>query len=95
MYDIEHVELFQSIRAGKPINDGDRMATSTMAGIFGRMASHRRQDRLGSGGGVETRTSPPTSRALTTKWTPTRCRCRASRSSSKAGLPPRRRLLWL
>ena len=40
MYQIEHDELFASIRAGKPINDGDRMARSTLMGIMGRMAAY-------------------------------------------------------
>ncbi|MBM4074246.1 MAG: Gfo/Idh/MocA family oxidoreductase [Planctomycetes bacterium] len=40
MYQIEHDEFFDSIRTGKPINDGDRMVTSTLAGIMGRMAGY-------------------------------------------------------
>ncbi|MBM3844827.1 MAG: Gfo/Idh/MocA family oxidoreductase [Verrucomicrobia bacterium] len=40
MYQVEHNELFASIRAGKPINDGDRMAKSTLMGIMGRMAAY-------------------------------------------------------
>ena len=40
MYQVEHDELFDSIRTGKPINDGDRMATSTLTGIMGRMAGY-------------------------------------------------------
>ena len=40
MYQVEHDELFASIRAGNPINNGDRMVTSTMAGIMGRMAGY-------------------------------------------------------
>ena len=40
MYQIEHDELFRSIRNDKPINDGDRMLTSTLAGIMGRMAAY-------------------------------------------------------
>lgn len=43
MYQVEHDELFASIRAGKPLNDGDRMVTSTMAGIMGRMAGYTGQ----------------------------------------------------
>ena len=39
MYDIEHVELFRSIREGRPINDGHYMSNSTMIGIMGRMYS--------------------------------------------------------
>ena len=44
MYQVEHDELFASIRAGKPINNGDRMVTSTMAGIMGRMAGYTGQE---------------------------------------------------
>ena len=44
MYQIEHDELFASIRAGNPINNGDRMVTSTMAGIMGRMAGYTGQE---------------------------------------------------
>ena len=39
----EHDELFASIRAGKPINDGDRMVKSTMMAIQGRMAAYTGQ----------------------------------------------------
>ena len=44
MYQIEHNELFASIRSGKPINDGDRMAHSTLMGIMGRMAAYTGQE---------------------------------------------------
>ena len=40
MYQNEHNELFASIRSGKPINDGERMAKSTLMAILGRMASY-------------------------------------------------------
>ena len=40
MYQVEHNELFQSIRDGKPINNGDRMALSTMMAIMGRTAAY-------------------------------------------------------
>lgn len=40
MYQVEHDEFFDSIRTGKPINDGDRMLTSTLTGIMGRMAGY-------------------------------------------------------
>jgi predicted dehydrogenase len=43
MYQIEHNELFASIRAGKPINDGVRLAHSSMAAIMGRMAAYTGQ----------------------------------------------------
>ncbi|MCD6049677.1 MAG: oxidoreductase domain protein [Verrucomicrobia bacterium] len=40
MYQVEHDELFASIRAGNPINDGDRMVTSTLMAIMGRTAGY-------------------------------------------------------
>ena len=40
MYQTEHDELFASIRAGKPINDGTRMAHTTLMAIMGRMAAY-------------------------------------------------------
>jgi len=40
MYDVEHVELFNSIKAGKPINNGEYMSYSTMLAIMGRMATY-------------------------------------------------------
>ena len=40
MYQVEHDEFFDSIRTGKHINNGDRMVTSTLTGIMGRMAGY-------------------------------------------------------
>jgi predicted dehydrogenase len=40
MYQSEHNELFASIRAGNPINDGEWMAKSTLMAIMGRMACY-------------------------------------------------------
>ncbi len=40
MYLQEHRELFESIRNGQPINNGDYMARSTMMAILGRMATY-------------------------------------------------------
>jgi len=40
MYRVEHQELFKSIRAGEPINNGHYMCNSTMLGIMGRMAAY-------------------------------------------------------
>src|SRR5262249_5725194 len=40
MYQNEHDELFASIRAGKPINNGDYMCQSTLIAIMGRMATY-------------------------------------------------------
>ena len=44
MYQVEHDELFASIRAGKPINDGARMARTTLMAIMGRMAAYTGQE---------------------------------------------------
>jgi predicted dehydrogenase len=43
MYQSEHDVLFASIRQGKPINDGERMSTSTLLAIMGRMAAYTGQ----------------------------------------------------
>ncbi len=43
LYQIEHNELFASIRAGQPINNGDYMAKSTLLAIMGRMAAYTGQ----------------------------------------------------
>jgi predicted dehydrogenase len=43
MYQTEHDELFASIRAGKPINNGEYMARSTLLAIMGRMAAYTGQ----------------------------------------------------
>ncbi len=44
MYQVEHNELFASIRAGKPINNGVRLAHSTLTAIMGRMAAYTGQE---------------------------------------------------
>jgi len=44
MYQQEHNELFASIRSGQPINDGHRMAQSTLMAIMGRMAAYTGQE---------------------------------------------------
>ena len=44
MYQNEHDALFASIRSGKPINDGVRMARSTLVAIMGRMAAYTGQE---------------------------------------------------
>lgn len=43
MYQVEHDELFASIRSGKPINDGTRMARSSLMAIAGRISAYRGQ----------------------------------------------------
>jgi len=43
MYQREHDILFQAIRKGEVLNDGDRMCSSTMLGIMGRMAAYTGQ----------------------------------------------------
>ncbi len=40
MYQVEHEELFASIRNNKPINNGEYMANSTLLAIMGRMAAY-------------------------------------------------------
>ncbi|NRA95054.1 MAG: hypothetical protein HRU14_02475 [Planctomycetes bacterium] len=40
MYQTEHNELFRSIREGKPINNGDYMAKSTLMAVMGRLAAY-------------------------------------------------------
>jgi hypothetical protein len=40
MYQTEHDELFASIRSGKPINNGQYAASSTLLAIMGRMAAY-------------------------------------------------------
>ncbi len=44
MYDIEHDQLFEGIRAGKPINNGEYMCNSTLLAIMGRMATYTGQE---------------------------------------------------
>ena len=43
LYQVEHDELFASIRRGLPINNGDYMAKSTLLAIMGRMATYTGQ----------------------------------------------------
>ncbi len=43
MYQNEHDELFAAIRSGKPINNGEWMAKSTLMAIMGRMATYTGQ----------------------------------------------------
>lgn len=43
MYQAEHDELFAAVRSGKPINNGDYMAKSTLLAIMGRMAAYTGQ----------------------------------------------------
>jgi predicted dehydrogenase len=42
-FQAEHDEMFASIRRGKPINNGDYMAKSTLLAIMGRMATYTGQ----------------------------------------------------
>jgi predicted dehydrogenase len=44
MYQVEHNELFASIRNGIPINNGEYMAKSTLLAIMGRMAAYTGQE---------------------------------------------------
>ncbi len=44
MYQVEHNEFFASLRSGAPINDGPRMASSTLLAIMGRMSAYTGQE---------------------------------------------------
>ncbi len=44
MYQTEHDDLFAGIRNGKPINNGEYMAKSTLLAIMGRMAAYTGQE---------------------------------------------------
>jgi predicted dehydrogenase len=44
MYQTEHNEFLASIRAGRPINDGTRMAHTTLVAVMGRMAAYTGQE---------------------------------------------------
>ena len=53
-YQVEHDELFASVRSGKPINNGRYMAESALTGIMGQMATYTgrkitRDDALAAG----------------------------------------------
>ncbi len=43
MYQIEHDEMFAAIRAGKPINNGEAAAQSTLLALMGRTAAYTGQ----------------------------------------------------
>ena len=43
IYQTEHDEFFASIRNGRPMNNGDYMARSTLLAIMGRMAAYTGQ----------------------------------------------------
>ena len=43
MYQVEHDELFASIRANKPMNDGEWMSRSNLLALAGRMAAYTGQ----------------------------------------------------
>ena len=40
MYDVEHKELFESIRQGQPINNGNYMVLSSMLAILAQMVCY-------------------------------------------------------
>jgi len=44
MYQTEHDELFAAVRGGKPVNNGEYMARSTLLAIMGRMAAYTGQE---------------------------------------------------
>jgi hypothetical protein len=43
MYQVEHDEMFAALRAGKPINNGEQAANSTLLAIMGRVAAYTGQ----------------------------------------------------
>jgi predicted dehydrogenase len=43
MYQVEHDQLFASIRTGRPLNNGEYMCKSTLLAIMGRMAAYTGQ----------------------------------------------------
>ena len=43
-YVVEHTDLIASIRAGKPLNEGKRVAESTLVAIMGRMSAYTGRD---------------------------------------------------
>ena len=43
MYQVEHDEMFAAIRAGKPINNGEHAANSTLLALMGRTAAYTGQ----------------------------------------------------
>ena len=44
MYDVEHKELFDAIRRGRTIHNGDYMFTSSMLGILAQMVCYTGQE---------------------------------------------------
>ncbi len=44
MYDVEHKELFEAVRAGKPVNNGDYMCLCAELGILSQMAAYTGQE---------------------------------------------------
>lgn len=44
MYEVEHQVLFNAIRTGKTVNNGVRMAYTTLAALMGRMAAYTGQE---------------------------------------------------
>jgi hypothetical protein len=43
MYDQEHIEFYRALRSGKPINNGEQAAHSTLMSLMGRMATYTGQ----------------------------------------------------
>src|SRR5207253_2917300 len=43
MYKQEHIEIWNAMRLGKPINDGESAANSSMMAILGRMCTYSGQ----------------------------------------------------
>jgi len=43
-YDLEHVALFEAIRSGKPLNNGDYMVRSSLIAIMGQISCYTGQE---------------------------------------------------
>ena len=60
MYDVEHKELFDAIRAGKTVNNSNYMFTSTMLAILAQMVCYTGPgNHLGAGHEIEADVSLP------------------------------------
>ena len=43
MYETQHEELFASLRKGKPVNEGEKLAYSSLLGVLSRMVAYTGQ----------------------------------------------------
>ncbi len=80
MYDLEHVELFQGIRTGKPVNNSSYMYTSTMLAILAQMVCYTGQEI----------TWEKAMQSTLDYSLPKYARCRTSRQAARRRDPPDR-----